>query len=161
MSFPYNNAQSVSMSYLNIEEAGSTTIAMIQTGAHNMFTTPAPVDVSAMEFAMALEQMSVTGLVRTLASAASTAVFHMADGGPSGDPTTVAVLHAVGDAAAWSNSLTGYFTLNKPADVAGTSATDLDSDDWVNFHVKANATGLVGAAIVTANYIYGKPGTIA
>lgn len=168
MSFPYMNAQSLSQTFGGIKEAAATTIPFLATGQHNMAQMPGVIDVSGMEFAFSLMFTSATGApARFLITAASTAVFVMADGGPTGDATGGAGLFAgSGAAGLWSNSLNdgglgSTASPNQPLDAAGSSSTDLDADDWLNLRVIANATGLVGIASVHANYIYGKPGGIA
>jgi hypothetical protein len=158
MSFPYMNAMSVSrlltQTYSN---DNPTSHSMLTTGQHNLFSVPGVVDVSAMEFSMSLSALASTLLTRVLASAASTAVVTFSDGGATGDATGAAVLFSQDS---MSNSLTSGFEANVPLDVTGTSSTDLDADDWVNFRVVQNATGLIGGVNAVASYIYGKPGGI-
>jgi len=88
---------------------------------------------------------------------ASLTAMSFSDGGPTGDATTVAELFA-----ASSNTTSVAWALNVPRDSAGTSTTDLDADDWVNFYVKTAPTTVAGmaAATIVGNYIYGKPGSI-
>lgn len=158
MSFPYMNAMSVSrlltQTYSN---DNPTSHSMLTTGQHNLFSVPGVVDVSAMEFSMSLSALASTLLTRVLASAASTAVVTFSDGGAAGDATAAAVLFSQDS---MSNSLTNGFEANVPLDVTGTSSTDLDADDWVNFRVVQNATSLIGGVNAVASYIYGKPGGI-
>lgn len=161
--FPYKNAHTLTQTFWGTEEAANSTVLSLVTGMYNMAQLPAVVDVSAMEFAFSVGQQGVSGApVRFLDTAVSTAVFVMADGGPTGDATGAAALF---DSDNWSNSLDGSLgstgSPNQPLDAAGSSTTDLDADDWLNFRVIQNATGLVGLAIVTASYIYGKPAAIA
>jgi hypothetical protein len=157
MAFPSNNAEIAARLFANNDENAATGHFTLATGQHNWFSTPGVIDVSGMEIAMSMEQDSNTGILKTTASAASTAVFTLSDGGPTGDATGAAVLVS-GDS--FSNSLTGGFDANIPIDATGTSATDLDADDWVNFRAIQNASGIVGAMNVTVAYIYGKPGVI-
>ena len=158
MSFPYMNAMSVSrlltQTYSN---DNPTSHSMLTTGQHNLFSVPGVVDVSAMEFSMLLSALASTLLTRVLASAASTAVVTFSDGGAAGDATAAAVLFSQDS---MSNSLTNAFLHNIPVDATGTSSTDLDADDWVNFRVVQNATSLIGGVNAVASYIYGKPGGI-
>lgn len=169
MSFPYKNAHSISQAFWDLKESGPTsTIMFLPTGMYNMAQVPGVVDVSGMEFSFALEYTSITGTpVRFISSLATTAVFGMADGGPTGDATAAALLFAsTGDDAIWSSSvadggLGNSASPNQPLDAAGSSATDLDADDWLNLRVLSNATGLVGSVIVNVNYVYGKPAGIA
>ena len=158
MAFPSNNAEIAGRLFGNVANNAVTTHAFLLTGQHNWFSTPAVIDVSGMEIAMSIEQEAATTITRTTAGgAASTAVFTLSDGGASGDATGAAVLVS-GDS--FSNSITGAFPINYPIDATGTSTTDLDADDWVNFRAIANATGLVGTMSVTAAYVYGKPGAL-
>jgi len=157
MAFPSNNAEIAGRLFGNIANNAVTSHAFLLTGQHNWFSTPAVIDVSGMEIAMSIEQEALTTVTRTTASAASTAVFTLSDGGASGDATGAAVLVS-GDS--FSNSITGAFPINYPIDATGTSTTDLDADDWVNFRAIQNATGLVGTMNVTVAYVYGKPGVI-
>lgn len=169
MSFPYKNAHSLSQAFWDYKEAGPTsTILVLPVGMYNMAQLPGVVDVSAMEFSFSLDQTSITGTpARFIGTLATTAVFVMADGGPTGDATAQAVLFAgSSDAAVWSSSIAdgglgNSVSPNQPLDAQGTSTTDLDADDWLNFRVVQNATGLVGLVIINANYIYGKPAAIA
>jgi len=158
MAFPSNNAEIAARLFGNVVNNAVTTHTFLLTGQHNWFSTPAVIDVSGMEIAMSIEQEAATTITRTTAGgAASTAVFTLSDGGASGDATGAAVLVS-GDT--FSNSLTAGFPVNVPIDGAGTSTTDLDADDWVNFRAIQNATGLVGTMNVTVAYVYGKPGVI-
>ena len=157
MAFPSNNAEIAGRLFGNIANNAVTSHAFLLTGQHNWFSTPAVIDVSGMEIAMSIEQEAATTVTRTTASAASTAVFTLSDGGASGDATGAAILVS-GDS--FSNSITSAFLTNVPIDAAGTSTTDLDADDWVNFRAIQNATNLVGTMNVTVAYVYGKPGVI-
>lgn len=165
MSFPYMNAHGISMTYTGLQGGSASAAPFIATGMHNMAQLPDVVDVSAMEFAFSVEQTANTGArVGFANTGASTAQFVMADGGPTGDATAAAALFTIGT---WSNGLDGSLgataTPNMPLDAAGTSTTDLDADDWLNFRAVTTVTGAagVGNAHINANYIYGKPGSIA
>jgi hypothetical protein len=155
MAFPTMNAEIAGRLFGNIANNAVTTHAFLLTGQHNWFSTPAVIDVSGMEIAMSIEQEAATRT--TAGGAASTAVFTLSDGGSNGDATGAGILVS-GDT--FSNSLTAGFAVNVPIDGTGTSTTDLDVDDWVNFRAIQNATGLVGSMNVTVAYIYGKPGAI-
>jgi hypothetical protein len=157
MAFPSNNAEIAARLFANNDENAASGHFTLVTGQHNWFSTPGVIDVSGMEIAMSLEQVANTGQTKTTASAASTVVMTLSDGGQEGNATGAAVLVS-GDS--FSNSLTGSFTINVPIDATGTSTTDLDADDWVNFRALQNASGLVGAVNVTVAYVYGKPGVI-
>ena len=157
MAFPSNNAEIAGRLFGNVVNNAVTTHTFLMTGQHNWFSTPAVIDVSGMEIAMSIEQEGGTTVTRTTASADATAVFTLSDGGASGDATGAAILVS-GDS--FSNSITGAFPINYPIDATGTSTTDLDADDWVNFRAIQNATGLVGSMNVTVAYVYGKPGVI-
>lgn len=158
MSFPYMNAMSVSRLLTGVQAAAASTVNFLTTGQHNLFSVPGVVDVSGMEFSMSPSNLANTAGTRVVASAASTAVVTFSDGGATGDATGAAVLFSQDN---MSNSLTGGFPTNSPIDAAGSSTTDLDADDWVNFRVVQNATGaLLGGVNAAVSYIYGKPGAI-
>lgn len=165
MSFPYMNAHTLSQSIGNMSQVANTTTPLLATGLHNMAQVPGTVDVSAMEFAFALQSTALTGVgARFLPTAISTAVFVMADGGQCGSGGAV-LFGATIVSNPWSNtndgSLGSTASPNQPVDAQGTSTTDLDSDDWLNLKVVQNGVGLVGIANLTASYVYGKPGSIA
>lgn len=157
--FPTMNAQSVTKRFAGATGPSTTTvIGNIATGPHNLLSVPAVVDVSGMEYSLGVahDGLGVAGLSEA-SVAASQAAIALSDGGPSGDNTTVAILAAVLVPATASP-----FIDSVPQDVTGTSTTDLDADDWVNFHVTVQPTTItgVGAADVALAYIYGKPGSI-
>ena len=158
MSFPYMHAMSVSRLLTQVHNNAVTSTSFLTTGQHNLFSVPGVVDVSGMEFSMSPSANANTTVTRVVASAASTAVVTFSDGGATGDATGAAVLFSQDN---MSNSLTGGFPANTPIDAAGSSTTDLDADDWVNFRVVQNATGaLLGGVNAAVNYIYGKPGAL-
>ena len=168
MSFPQFNAISVVGNFGAYDQQDGLTPHMyLATGQHNLCSVPAVVDVSAMEFALSLGVLANTVVARYLAATgACTVQLTMADGGVSGEPTTVVPLFA--GSLIWSDHLTTLTTTvvqdmlrsNVGIDAAGTSATDLDADDWLNLDVMGNATGLLGLANINANFVYGKPGMI-
>jgi hypothetical protein len=157
MSFPAMNAQSVAKRFSGATGPSTTTVlAYLPTGPHNIISVPGVVDVSGMEmsFGVAFDSLGVAGLGASTADASLLSVT-LADGGPTGDATTTAVLAtAITSSAAFVDTV--------PRDVAGTSATDLDADDWVNFQVTAQPTTVAGGGAIDVNfaYIYGKPGAI-
>jgi hypothetical protein len=159
MAFPIMNAKSVVKTIVHATAPSAAVIfGNIPTGPTNIFSVPAVVDVSGMEYQFVVQADSGSGAGGMEASTADASRIFLAlsDGGPTGDNTSVAVL-----AAALTNTV--VFTDTVPRDVVGTSTTDLDADDWVNFHITGNPTTIPGAAIVgvSVNYIYGKPGSIA
>jgi len=152
------NAKTVAKTFVHATAPSTSVIlANIPTGPINFFSVPAVVDVSAMEYSFVIEADSGSGAPGLEASTADASRLQIAlsDGGPTGDNTSVAVL-----AAAITNTV--IFTDTVPRDVTGTSATDLDADDWVNLHVTANPTTVPGAGVIHANvaYLYGKPAAI-
>jgi hypothetical protein len=161
MAFPSMNAQSISRLIISSEVATATGIfERILTGqAGNLFSVPAVVDVSGMEFSVAILMDSGSGTKGIEASTHNDSRLEVTfeDGGASGDNATVAQLFS-------ASTLTGTvaWTAYVPRDKAGTSSTDLDADDWVNFLVASNATTVpgIGMAEVAVSYIYGKPGVI-
>ena len=130
----------------------------LNTGQYNLFSVPGVVDVSGMEFSIGQRSTSLSATPGIAASTdvASSPTFTFSDGGPTGDATGAAVLFtAVTSTTAW--------VARVPKDIAGTSTTDLDADDWVNFRVTIQpGTSDAEAAQVdlAIAYIYGKPGSI-
>mgnify|MGYP000070722300 CR=1 FL=1 len=157
MSFPYMNANEEARVLWSPAASSSDPHLALQSGQFNLFSVPSVVDVSAMEFSIAVEWDATIANARGCTTGASVLQIGASDGGPSGDATTVAALFT--DLA---NHTAGIFAANVPADVAGTSGTDLDADDWVNAHVNTAITGTTsaGAADYAIAYIYGKPGGI-
>jgi hypothetical protein len=155
MSFPSMNAKSVAV--LVTTPATGVAIGAVATGPHNMFSVPAPVDVSGMEWSLSVVVDSVSGVLGLGASTvtASSLQVTLADGGPTGDATVTAIL-------ATDITSTVAFVDTVPRDVTGTSTTDLDADDWVNLQITNQPTTVPGAGMihVNTNYIYGVPGAI-
>jgi hypothetical protein len=159
MSFPTMNAQSVFGLFTNHATwATAETSARneVLTGPFNLLNVPAVVDVSGIEYSFGVEADGA-GAAGIGASTHDNSLLSVAlsDGGATGDNTTVSVL-----ATAITSSTA--FTDTVPRDVSGTSSTDLDANDWVNFHVVAQPTSVVGAAAIGVhlNFIYGKPASI-
>jgi hypothetical protein len=162
MGFPTNNAMTVGRLVHRSTASSVTGIAeAIGTGQHNLFSVPAVVDVSGMEFSMGIEADAGSGTPGLAAVTGDASALSVAfnDGGPTGNNATAGLLFA---ATVQLTTSTTTWTAQVPHDAAGTSTTDLDADDWVNFIVSAQPTSEVGAASMSTvvNYIYGKPGTI-
>ena len=145
----------MSFNYMNAEHVSTIVSDDAVTGEnYNWFRTPAVVDVSGMEFSYGLQ-------TKTINAAASTSIFTMTvvDGSATGDAVaTTAVLHATLTNATTQSTIT--WPDLTPETSNGTSATDLDVDDYVNVVTTtagANATGLT----IMASYIHGKPAGIA
>jgi len=158
MSFPYANAQEVARLFWSPASTSSDPHLQMQSGQYNMFSVPGVVDVSAMEFSIAVEWDATIANARGSASGNGVVELGVSDGGSSGDATTVALLFAdISDSVS-----AAIFAANVPADAAGTSTTDLDADDWVNIHVNTAVSGTTGAGAADYNvaYLYGKPGGI-
>jgi hypothetical protein len=158
MSFPAINAHSVTKRFAGATGASTTTVlGNISSGPHNLLSVPGVVDVSGMEysFGVAHDGLGVAGLGVSTADA-SLLTIALSDGGPTGDNTTISLL------ATGITSSTAFVD-TVPRDVTGTTATDLDADDWVNFHVTTQPTTVTGggAIDVVVSYVYGKPGAIA
>ncbi len=157
--FPTLNANNVAKRFVagtNATTLGSVTCGLLASGPMNFLSVPAVVDVSGMEYSIGVfaDNAGADGLAAQSASIVSLA---LSDGGATGDATAVAVL-----ATAITNSTTAW-TSTIPRDVTGTSATDLDADDWINFHVTTQAATVAGAGQVDVAiaFIYGKPGALA
>jgi hypothetical protein len=157
--FPTLNAFSVSRLVAKTGISTATGFGnRLSTGQFNLFSVPGVVDVSGMEFSMGVAYDSTgntPGLVASTNSASSTTVT-FSDGGPTGDATAAhSLFTAISATTAW--------TTHVPRDVTGTSATDLDADDWVNFRVTVESTTVSGANAfdLAVAYVYGKPGSIA
>lgn len=158
MSFPAMNAMQA-MRYIATGRASTTTgfAPNVPTGPINVMSVPAVVDVSGMEWSIVLESDAASGTPTLEASTAdaSRLTVTLTDGGPTGDNTAVAVL-----ATAISN--TAAFGDTVPRDMTGSSTTDLDADDWVNFSVTLNPTTVpgMGTGYINVQFIYGKPAAI-
>ena len=157
MSFPAMNAQSVTKRFVGGSNpaAAVCTAGQLPSGPHNLLSVPGVVDVSGMEFSLGIAADSISGQGTLAAGSTSAISITLSDGGATGDNTTVAVLAtAITSTVAWADTT--------PKDVAGSSATDLDADDWINLHLTAVTTTTEGAGQVDVAlaYIYGKPGAI-
>jgi hypothetical protein len=157
MSFPYMNSMQQSRLFWSPASASADPHLQMQSGQYNFASVPGVVDVSAMEFSIAVEWDATIANARGLVTGASVAELGASDGGPTGDATTVSALFAD-----LTNAVTARWLANVPVDVAGTSTTDLDADDWVNIHVNTAVSGTTGAgaADYSMSYIYGKPAGI-
>lgn len=160
MSFPTTNAKTLALWIQRATAASESGITeAIITGQHNLFSLPGVVDVSGMEFSVGILADALSGSPGKGADAtdASLTAIAFSDGGPTGDATTVAELYA---ASTFTTSVA--FAANVPRDAGGTSATDLDADDWVNFYLKTVPGTVAGIAQynIEASYVYGKPGSI-
>ena len=159
MAFPTQNANSVAL-WLQRATVATTTgvVEAVIVGQHSLFSLPGVVDVSGMEFSVGVLADAISGTPGKGADAtdASLTAIAFSDGGPSGDGS-VAELYA---ATSFTTSVA--FAVNVSRDSSGTSTTDLDADDWVNFYLKTIPTTVAGIAQynVEASYIYGKPGAI-
>lgn len=164
MGFPIMNAHS-QMSFLTGRVISATTDPdahfFLPTGTvYPLFATPAVIDVTGMEFALALVGESATSQAQDLASGASTWEVAFMDMGSTATGGTTNVL---GGADGFSNTRTGGYTVHEGiSGVVGTSTTDLDADDWTVLQVINNATGAdgVGTIIAGANFVHGKPAAI-
>jgi hypothetical protein len=155
--FPYTNAQSVTRGLYSPASASTDPHFQMQSGQYNLFSVPAVVDVSAMEFSIGVEWDATIANARGAVTGAAVIEIGASDGGPTGDATSVAALFTD-----LNNTPTLQFAANVPVDVAGSSTTDLDADDWVNMHVGTNVSGTTGAGAFNYSvaYIYGKPSGI-
>lgn len=156
--FPIVNAQSVAKRFSPATApTTSGVLGNMPTGPHNILSVPAVVDVSGLEysFGVAFDSAGAAGLGASTASASLFTV-DLRDGGASGDNTTVTKLGT-------DVSSSTAFVDTVPRDATGSSATDLDADDWVNLGITNQPTTVAGAAVidVAVAYIYGKPGAIA
>ena len=153
--FPTMNAKTQSRQvHLGTSSSATAVLEQLTTGPMNLFSVPGVVDVSGMEFSIGVYD-STSGAAGLAAQTGSVLQVTFSDGGPSGDNTAVAVLFtALTNTVAWTETI--------PRDAAGSSATDLDADDWVNFHYVAKTATIpgIGMADAVAHYVYGKPGAI-
>lgn len=164
MGFPIMNAHS-QMTFLTGRVDSATTDPdahlFLPTGnVYPLFASPAVIDVTGMEFALALTGEAATTQAADLASGASTWEIAFLDMGSTATGGTTNVL---GGADGFSNTRTGGYTVHEGiSGVLGTSTTDIDADDWTVLQVVANATGAVGVGSIVAgvNFIHGKPGGI-
>jgi hypothetical protein len=160
MAFPVMNAQVVSrlVGEGNLVNTVTHIVDGLTTGAHNLFSVPAVVDVSGMEFSLGVVSDNTDGSAG-LAAEVGTSAFRpvMSDGGSGGVDTAVLF-----DSSTGGLSSSTVYTAYTPKDAAGTSTTDLDVDDWVNLRVTTNGATVAGAGNVNTQvaYVYGKPGAI-
>ena len=159
MSFPVMNAQVNHSQMIEVLGDSATAIPFLTVDKyHPQFNVPAPVDVTGMELAVALIYESATTVTQVNAGgAATTFVMKFFDMGTTATGGTTNVL---GGADAFSNSAAAGYTVHEAKKTDGTSATDLDADDWVTVAPTANATALVGSVTAGAAFIYGVPGDI-
>ena len=161
MAFPSNNAmtQHTFLTHVGIGDAGSSH-TFLSTGTYwPVANVPGVVDVTGMEFAIAMLAEAATTVGQDLASGASTVELTFFD---MGTTATKATTNPLAGADAFSNTAAGGYTAHEAKKTAGTSTTDLDADDWIKLGVIANATGVagVGAVLAGVNFVYGKPGAI-
>jgi hypothetical protein len=155
MAFPIMNAQSITKTIAHLSVATTTGHGkMLDTGPINVMSVPGVIDVSGMEFSIGLWRDSISGSVTLMAQTGGSQVkVTLSDGGATGDAKSI---------LATELSNTAAFAASVPKDTTGTSTTDLDADDWVNFHVTAQPTTVSGmsAAHLALSYLYGKPAAI-
>ena len=158
MSLPVMNSHVVSTMVSLIEEDHPFLATVVQIP---IFSTPGVVDVSGMEFAVAMVAEAATTETQDIASADGTLKFQFGDTGTTA--TGTASGNHLLNATDLTNSRDGGWGVHEAVMAVGTSTTDLDADDWVTLHTVANATGVGGAGAVTvrAHFVYGKPGAIA
>jgi hypothetical protein len=166
MGFPAINAHVTSQTLWPHDCNAQTSQLYLLTGAvYPLFSTPAIVDVSGMEFALGLLQDATatadpTVVLQSIASGASTVEILFGDGGTTA--TTDPGANYLTNADDFSNTVAGGYTAHGARVAAGTSTTDLDADDWVSLEAVANITGAagIGAVVAKTAFIYGKPAAI-
>ena len=152
MGFPAINAHVTSQTLWPHDCNAQTSQLYLLTGAvYPLFSTPAIVDVSGMEFALGLLQDAT-------ATADPTVVLQSIASGAS----TVEILFGDGGTTATTDPGANYLTNADDFSNTGTSTTDLDADDWVSLEAVANITGAagIGAVVAKTAFIYGKPAAI-
>ena len=159
MAFPVMNAQVVSrlVGEGNINNTVTHIVKELTTGAHNLFSVPAVVDVSGMEFSLGVVSDNTDGSAGLAAETGASAFRPaMSDGGTAGVGTAILFDNSGG------LSSSAVYTAYTPHYATGTSTTDLDADDWVNLRVTSNGATVAGAGFVNTqvSYVYGKPGSI-
>jgi hypothetical protein len=162
MSFPVMNAHVSSSQVFDIDDNGATTMPSLATvQQYPIFAAPGVVDVSGMEFHIAIHRGTATATVvaQAMASAASTVSIVYGDGGTTATGDAGANI-MVGGAQFSNGAVDGGWGAHQAVKAAGTTTTDLDADDWINMQAIENATGLLGAVQAGAAFIYGKPGAI-
>ena len=144
----------MSLNYMNAQTVWSVVHDDAVSGEnYNGWKVPAVVDVSGMEFDYTLQAKGTS-------AAASASIFTVTpvDGGATGElVATTAVLHATLSNGPTTSTITWVNLEREASD--GTSATDLDADDTVNFVTTTAGTAATGLTI-SASYIYGKPADI-
>ena len=153
------NAVTVDSVVIGIAQTTVIAKLQVQSGAYNMFSAPALVDVSAMEFSIAW--MTNADASRGKGSSGNAGYdISMVDGGATGDATGRAALFQSLNGSTGTN-LT-QFASTIPFDVAGTSTTDLEADDWVNYLELTSLTTTASAGVVTITtaFLHGKPSGI-
>lgn len=164
MAFPIVNAH---VNSLDITSKPITTISQnaflyTMTFGYPIMDVPAVVDVSGMEFGVAVRQDSASGVgPQSIASGASTIELVFGSLGTTGTGAGSGNHLVTGED--FSNTLAGGWTTSlwRKAD-GNTTASDLAAGDVIGLHVVANLTGAVGIGIPTVQvaYIYGAPGDI-
>jgi hypothetical protein len=157
MSLPVMNSHVVSTMISLVEEDHNFLPTVVQIP---IFSTPGVVDVSGMEFAVAMVVEAATTDTQDVASTDGLLKFQFADTGTTAEST--ATVNPLLNATDLTSSRDGGWAAHEAAMAVGTSTTDLDADDWVTLHTVANATTTgAGAVTVRAHFVYGKPGAIA
>ena len=159
MSLPIMNANVVSASAFDLVDANATGIwELVTTKNYALFAVPHAVDVSGMELAMVNTQGANTLVTQVIASAASTMILRLVDGGTANSGAV-----AIQGNSDFSNARAGGWLTHEAVLAAPTGTTDLDSNDWLSLDVVANATGTTGVGVVQvqASFVTGIPGAIA
>ena len=162
MSFAVMNAFVVSSQVFDIDDNGGTTSPSLATvQQYPIFCAPGVIDVSGMEFHMAIHRGVATATVvaQAMASAASTVSVVYGDAGTTATGDAGANI-MVGGPQFSNGAVDGGWQAHQAVKAAGTTTTDLDADDWISLQAIENATGLLGAVQGGAAFIYGKPGAI-
>jgi len=162
MSFAVMNAFVVSSQVFDIDDNGGTTSPSLATvQQYPILCAPGVIDVSGMEFHMAIHRGVATATVvaQAMASAASTVSVVYGDAGTTATGDAGANI-MVGGPQFSNGAVDGGWQAHQAVKAAGTTTTDLDADDWISLQAIENATGLLGAVQAGAAFIYGKPGAI-
>ena len=162
MSFAVMNAFVVSSQVFDIDDNGGTTSPSLATvQQYPIFCAPGVIDVSGMEFHMAIHRGVATATVvaQAMASAASTVSVVYGDAGTTATGDAGANI-MVGGPQFSNGAVDGGWQAHQAVKAAGTTTTDLDADEWISLQAIENATGLLGAVQAGAAFIYGKPGAI-
>ena len=162
MSFAVMNAFVVSSQVFDIDDNGGTTSPSLATvQQYPIFCAPGVIDVSGMEFHMAIHRGVATATVvaQAMASAASTVSVVYGDAGTTATGDAGANI-MVGGPQFSNGAVDGGWQAHQAVKAAGTTTTDLDADDWISLQAIENATVLLGAVQAGAAFIYGKPGAI-